>query len=88
MAFDPGRRYRLNSQVAIRREPFGAVAYHYGNRRLMFIGSEKLLDLVEDLKRYDTAAEAIAVSSGSPRSERALTEALSKLERSGMIDAG
>lgn len=88
MAFDPGRRYRLGNRVAIRREPFGAVAYHYGNRRLMFIGSEKLADLVRELDRYGTAAEAIAAAAGSPRSAEALTEALSRLEASGMIHAG
>lgn len=88
MAFDPGRRYRLSGGVALRREPFGAVAYHYGNRRLMFIGSEKLLELVKGLDRCGTAAEAIAAAAGSPRAEEALTEALSKLEASGMIHAG
>lgn len=88
MTFDPARRYRLSDGVALRREPFGAVAYHYGNRRLMFIGSEKLLELVEGLDRGGTAAEAIAAAAGSPRAEEALTEALSKLEASGMIHAG
>lgn len=88
MAFDPGRRYRLSDRAAIRREPFGAVVYHYGNRRLMFIGSEKVLELVRNLDRCGTAAEAIAAAAGSPRAEEALTEALSKLEASGMIDAG
>ena len=27
----------LHPQVAIRPEPFGALAYHYGNRRLVFL---------------------------------------------------
>ncbi|MCY7299756.1 MAG: mycofactocin biosynthesis chaperone MftB, partial [Ilumatobacteraceae bacterium] len=27
----------LHPQVALRPEPFGALAYHYGNRRLVFL---------------------------------------------------
>ncbi len=27
----------LHPQVALRPEPFGALAYHYGNRRLIFL---------------------------------------------------
>ena len=31
------RRLALDPQVALRPEPFGALAYHYGNRRLIFL---------------------------------------------------
>ncbi|MGZ4705982.1 MAG: mycofactocin biosynthesis chaperone MftB, partial [Acidimicrobiales bacterium] len=34
MSFDPTKPYRLDPRVALRPEPFGALAYHYGNRRL------------------------------------------------------
>ena len=30
-------RCELHPQVALRPEPFGALAYHYGNRRLVFL---------------------------------------------------
>ena len=39
--------YELHPQVAIRPEPFGALAYHYDNRRLVFL---KHLDVVEVVK--------------------------------------
>ena len=29
-----GRAYRLGPSIALRREPFGAIAYSYGTRRL------------------------------------------------------
>ena len=32
-------RLELDPQVALRPEPFGALAYHYGNRRLVFLGT-------------------------------------------------
>lgn len=34
MALDLNRAYRLNPAVSLRPEPFGALAYHFGNRRL------------------------------------------------------
>ena len=40
MAFDPDAPHRLSPRVGLRPEPFGALAYHYGNRRLTFHMSE------------------------------------------------
>ena len=37
MPFDGDARWRLHPRVALRPEPFGALAYHYGNRRLIFL---------------------------------------------------
>jgi putative mycofactocin binding protein MftB len=34
---DLDRPYRLSPRVAPHPEPFGALAYHYGNRRLTFL---------------------------------------------------
>ena len=31
--FDPLSHYRLHPSVALRPEPFGALAYHYGSRK-------------------------------------------------------
>ena len=38
MAFDVNRGYRLNPAATLRPEPFGALVYHFGNRRLSFLG--------------------------------------------------
>jgi putative mycofactocin binding protein MftB len=38
--------------VALRPEPFGALAYHYDNRRLNFLRSSDLVKLVDRLGRY------------------------------------
>jgi len=38
--------YTLHPQVGLRAERFGALAYHYGNRRLTFLNDEALLAVV------------------------------------------
>lgn len=43
------RPHRLADQVALRPEGFGALAYHFGNRRLTFLTSPGLVRLVESL---------------------------------------
>ena len=43
---DFDRAWRLNRQVALRPEPFGALAYHFGTRRLSFLKSRTLLAVV------------------------------------------
>jgi putative mycofactocin binding protein MftB len=60
VAFAAELPWQLNPQVALRDESFGALAYHYGNRRLVFLKSRTLVELVASLPEYDSAAEAIA----------------------------
>jgi putative mycofactocin binding protein MftB len=72
--------------VALRDESFGALAYHYGNRRLIFLRSKTLVALVESLERFDSAGAALdaTVDSG----ERGSYErALARLAASEVIDA-
>lgn len=58
-SFDAARAYELHPKVAIRPEAFGGLAYHYGNRRLTFLKSQLLVDLVRALSAYPSAGEAI-----------------------------
>jgi putative mycofactocin binding protein MftB len=67
--------YGLHPQVALRPEEFGALAYHYGNRRLTFLKSPLLVELVQRLDTYDTVRAAVSdlVPDGERQSyERAL----------------
>ncbi|HEY3682486.1 MAG TPA: mycofactocin biosynthesis chaperone MftB [Streptosporangiaceae bacterium] len=59
MPFDTAQAYEKHPKVAIRREAFGGLAYHYGNRRLTFLKAPPLVDLVEALGGFPSAAEAI-----------------------------
>jgi putative mycofactocin binding protein MftB len=84
--FDPDRPWRIHPQVALRDESFGALAYHYGTRRLLFLKSRTLVELVSSLERYGTATEAIEAV--VPEPERAqYTRALARLATSEVIDA-
>ena len=80
------RAWRLNPQVALRDEAFGALAYHYGNRRLVFLKSRTLVTLVSSLAAHPSASSAIEAC--VPASEHAAYErALSRLAASEVIDA-
>jgi mycofactocin biosynthesis protein MftB len=77
--------WRLHPQVALRPESFGALAYHFGNRRLTFLKSRRLLAAVEALADHpDTDAACRAV--GVPDAELpGYRRALASLAASEMI---
>ena len=54
--------WELDPQVALRPEPFGALAYHYGNRRLTFLRSADLVALVQSLGEYASVDDALAAA--------------------------
>jgi mycofactocin biosynthesis protein MftB len=47
--FDPERAWRLHPQVAVRPEPFGALLYHFGTRKLSFLKNRIILAVVQSL---------------------------------------
>jgi putative mycofactocin binding protein MftB len=86
-AFATDRPWRLNPRVALRDESFGALAYHYGNRRLVFLKSRTLVALVSSLHEYPSADAA--VTDLVPEAQRAAyTRALERLAAAEVIDAG
>ncbi|MDQ2724932.1 MAG: mycofactocin biosynthesis chaperone MftB [Actinomycetota bacterium] len=83
-AWDPAQRYRLHPRVALRPEPFGALAYHYDSRRLTFLRSPLLVDVVKGLGDHASAAEAVAAL--VPQSRRgSFLKALADLAESHFI---
>ncbi len=58
MAFDPDQAYRLHERVALRPEPFGALAYHYDNRRLNFLRAPELVSLIRSLADHESVRAA------------------------------
>ncbi len=85
-AFDAARPYEMHPQVAIRPESFGALAYHYGNRRLVFLKAPALVKVVETLGDFPTAADAIAAH--APDAQRdSFCQALAGLLTSEVIRA-
>ncbi len=87
MALDAECPYRVNPQVSIRAESFGGIAYHHGNRRLLFLKSKRLVDVLDHLDGYESLTGAVDAVTSAPRVAEVLIEALAKLESSGVIDA-
>ena len=84
-AFDPGLAWQLNPKVALRPEPFGALLYHFGTRKLSFLKNLTVVGIVETLADHDTATQAMATA-GVAAADRALyLQALGALAESGMI---
>ena len=84
-AFDGTRPWMLHPQVSLRPESFGALAYHFGTRRLSFLKSRTLLTVVESLADQPTSDDACRAA-GVPSAELdTYTRALATLARTGMI---
>ena len=52
--------WRLNPRVALRPEPFGALAYHFGTRRLSFLKTPQLVEVVSGLEQHPDVHAALA----------------------------
>ena len=84
-AFDLDRPLALDERVALRPEPFGALAYHFGTRRLSFIKTRKLLAVVESLGAHRSGRAACVAAGVTDDELPAYAQALATLQASGMI---
>lgn len=73
---DLDRGWDLHPQVSVRPEPFGALLYHFGTRKLSFLKDTTLLAVVRRLADSPSARAACASAgvgeSDLPRYQRAL----------------
>jgi putative mycofactocin binding protein MftB len=58
----------LSPSVSLRPEPFGALAYHVGNRRLTFLKRPELVTLIESLDGV-TQVRALLVEASIPEEQ-------------------
>ena len=79
--------WRIHPQVALRPEPFGALAYHYGNRRLNFLRSPLLVTVLEHLADATSGDEAIEAAGVSDEKRPAFRQALASLATSDFLVA-
>lgn len=86
-AFDASAHWELSSHVSLRDEEFGALAYHHINRRLVFLKSRDLVNLVRRLGEFDSAREAVDALIGALERDRYLV-ALSSLAQSELLHGG
>ncbi len=84
--FDPELPWQRSRSVAMRPEPFGALVYHFGTRKLSFLKSKPLVTVVESLADHPSASAALTAC-GVPETARATyVRALADLARSEMIE--
>jgi mycofactocin biosynthesis protein MftB len=83
--YDPTRAWALHPQVSLRPESFGALAYHFGTRRLSFLKSRTLLAVVESLADQPSGLAACRAAGVAPAELGAYEQALDALAGSGMI---
>ncbi len=79
MAFDPDQPWQLSSSVALRPEPFGALAYHFGNRRLTFLKTPLLVTVVRSLAEQPSARAAVVAAGVPERDQPQYEKALAAL---------
>ncbi|MFB9323557.1 mycofactocin biosynthesis chaperone MftB [Cryptosporangium minutisporangium] len=83
--FDLDRAWGIHPQVAVRPEPFGALLYHFGTRRLSFLKDPTLLAVVQALPEHPSARAALAASGADAAAQRRLARALATLAATDMI---
>ena len=84
VVFDPTAPWQLNEQVSLRDESFGALAYHHGTRRLVFLKSRELVDVIRRLSEFESAEAAVDALVPADQRSRYLT-ALTSLVRSEIL---
>jgi putative mycofactocin binding protein MftB len=84
--FDLDTAWRVHPRVALRPESFGALAYHYGTRRLSFLKSPQLLQVVSTLEREACARDACRQAGVADQELPSYARALATLADSGMIE--
>lgn len=79
------RALDLHPQVALRPEPFGALAYHYDTRRLVFLKHPDVVRVVRSLADHPTVAEAFDACGIDHHRRPAFERALGSLIDSEML---
>jgi mycofactocin biosynthesis protein MftB len=83
--FDPAQPWRLSSGVALRDESFGALAYDFATRRLSFLKTRQLVDVVRGLESAPDVHSALTAASVPQGDWTTYLGALEGLAHSGMI---
>jgi putative mycofactocin binding protein MftB len=83
--FDLDRPWRVDPRVSVRPEPFGALLYHFGTRRLSFCKTPEMLAVVRELDGQPSARSACAAAGVPPAQLPGYARALAALASSGMI---
>ncbi|OBF09499.1 mycofactocin system protein MftB [Mycobacterium sp. 852002-10029_SCH5224772] len=83
--FDPDRGWRLHPQVAVRPEPFGALLYHFGTRKLSFLKNRTILTVVQSLADHPDVRAACRAAGVGDAGQGPYLHALGVLVDSNML---
>ncbi|WP_407664582.1 mycofactocin biosynthesis chaperone MftB [Mycolicibacterium anyangense] len=83
--FDPAGSWRLHPQVAVRPEPFGALLYHFGTRKLSFLKNRTILAVIESLPDHPDVHRALRAAGVEADDEAPYLHALGVLASSNML---
>jgi len=75
----------LHPQVALRPEPFGALAYHYGNRRLVFLKHVDMVRVAKDLGNHPTLQATLEACEIAPARWTSFEKAFASLKSSDVV---
>ena len=77
--------WALSPSVALRPEPFGALAYHFGNRKLTFLKRPELVGVVRALASEPDVRSALRRVGVPEQEHAAYAEALGTLAATDLI---
>ena len=86
LSIDLVGRYRVHPLVAVRPEPFGALVYHYGNRKLVFLKNRRIVEIVKSLDGARTIAETLEQHQVPIASRANYLSALDSMLQSAMLE--
>jgi putative mycofactocin binding protein MftB len=85
VAFDPDLPWRLHHQVAVRPEPFGALLYHFGTRKLSFLKNRTIVEVVKSLAEHPDVRSACRAAGIDDAHQGPYLHALGVLAQSHML---
>ncbi|WP_422749490.1 mycofactocin biosynthesis chaperone MftB [Mycobacterium sp. WMMD1722] len=85
VGFDPDVAWRLHPQVAVRPEPFGALLYHFGTRKLSFLKNRTIVEVVNSLAEHPDARSACRAAGVDDAAASPYLHALGVLVTSNML---
>ncbi len=83
--FDPDLGWQLHPQVAVRPEPFGALLYHFGTRKLSFLKNRTILTVVRTLADHPDVGSACRAAGVDDSGQAPYLRALGALVESKML---
>jgi putative mycofactocin binding protein MftB len=75
----------LHPQVALRPEPFGALAYHYGNRRLVFLKHPDMVRVAQQLSAHPSLSATLEACDVAPARWPTFATAFESLKSSEIV---